>query len=137
MSIHDEKPEDNATTLRWKIDKEIDLYKFYLDIAVKATIFLMTVTGAIASYVLANTRTPILGLALIFPAVMNAGFSLLFYFSISESRRLFNLHAKASKDLEIPEFNMGPLPSVCQLFSLLCGVATVGLLGLGLYLAFG
>jgi len=91
----------------------------------------MTVTGAIASYVLANSRTPILGAALIFPAVMNAGFSMLFYFSISESRRLSDLHGKASKDLDVPEFNMCPLRSVCQLFSLLCGVATLGLLGLG------
>jgi hypothetical protein len=43
VSTHNEKHEDEATTLNWKIDKEIDLYKFYLDIAVKAAIFLLTV----------------------------------------------------------------------------------------------
>jgi hypothetical protein len=134
VSTPDGESEDRTATLRWRIDKEIGLYQFYLDIAVKAAIFLMAVTGAIASYVLANTDKPVLSLALAFPALMNAGFAVLFFYSVAESRRLFELHAEASRELAVPEFNLGPLRSVCQLLSLICGAATVGLLGLAVYL---
>ena len=133
MSTPDEQFEDRTITLRWRIDKEIALYQFYLDIAVKAAIFLMAVSGAIASYVLANTDKPVLSLALAFPALMNAGFAILFFYSTAESRRLFELHAEASRELAVPEFNLGPLRAVCLLFSLICSTATVGLLGLALY----
>jgi Ni/Fe-hydrogenase subunit HybB-like protein len=120
-------PED---TLRWKIDKDIELYSFYLDMSVKAAVFLMSVTGAIASYVLSNPRSQIAGIALVFPAIVNAGFAVLFFYSIGQSQRLFDLHMETCKELGIPEFNMGPLRAVCQLFSLMCGVATLGLLSL-------
>jgi hypothetical protein len=54
--------------------------------------------GAIASYVLSNARSHVSSIALTFPALMNAGFAVLFFYSIGEAKRL------------------------------MCGVATVGIL---------
>jgi hypothetical protein len=120
--------EDKDMTLRWKIDKDIELYRFYLDVSVKAAVFLMGVTGAIASYVLSNPGNQIVSIALAFPALMNAGFAVLFFYSSIEANRIANLHKEACAELGVSEFNMNPLRSVCQIFCLMCGVATVGLL---------
>lgn len=120
--------DENMTTLRWKIDKDIELYRFYLDMSVKAAVFLMGVTGAITSYVLSNPRNHIVSVALAFPALMNGGFAVLFFYSIGEAKRIANAHKEACKELGVSEFNMNPLRSVCQIFCLMCGVATVGLL---------
>ena len=124
---------DKETTLRWKVDKDLELYRFYLDISVKAAVFLMTVTGATASYVLSNERRDVSGVALIFPALMNTGFAVLFFYSIREAKRLFRLHKKACGELGVPEFNMKPLIAVCRIFCLMFGVTAVGLLLLMAY----
>lgn len=55
-------------TLRWKLDKDIQVYLFYLDVSVKTSVFLMAVTGGIASYVLSKPVGPPI-LALPFPAI--------------------------------------------------------------------
>jgi hypothetical protein len=119
---------DRETTLRWKIDKDIQLYSFYLDVAVKASVFLMAVTGGIASYVLSKPASPIISIALAFPAIVNAGFTVLFFYSITEADRIAQVHTEACKELGVPEFNMNPLDAVCKIFCLMCAVATVGLL---------
>jgi hypothetical protein len=124
---------DKETTLRWKIDKDLELYRFYLDMSVKAAVFLMTVTGATASYVLSNARSHVSGVALTFPALMNAGFAVLFFYSIREAKRLFCLHKEACRELGVPAFNMNPLRAVCEIFCLMCGAAAVGLLLLMAY----
>jgi len=122
-------PADNReTTLRWKIDKDIQLYSFYLDVSVKAAVFLMAVTGGIASYVLSKPSSPILSIALAFPAIVNAGFTVLFFYSITEAERIARVHIEACKELGVPEFNMNPLEAVCKIFCLMCAVVTVGLL---------
>jgi hypothetical protein len=118
---------EKRDTLRWKIDKDVDLYKFYLDVSVKASVFLMAVTGGIASYVLSNHGNPIISIALAFPAVVNGGFTIFFFNSITEAKRIARVHGEASKELGVQEFNMNPLRSVCQIFGLMCAVATLGL----------
>jgi hypothetical protein len=120
--------DDRETTLRWKIDRDIELYKFYLDVSVKGAIFLMAVSGAIASYVLSKPGGTIISIALAFPAIVNAGFTVLFFHSITEAKRIEQVHIEASKELGVPEVNMKPLRSVCKIFCVMCGAATVGLL---------
>jgi len=116
------------TTLRWKIEKDIELYKFYLDVSVKGAVFLMAVSGAIASYILSKPGGTIISIALAFPAMVNACFAVLFFYSITEAKRMEQVHIEASKELGVPEVNMKPLKSVCKIFCLMCAVATVGLL---------
>lgn len=120
--------ETDDATLRWKIDKDLELYRFYLDMSVKVAVLLMTVTGAIASYVLANSASRVSSIALLFPALMNAGFAVLFFYSIAQAQVLFDDQKKECQELGIAAFNMSPLKSVCQIFCLMCGVATVGLI---------
>jgi hypothetical protein len=128
VSVEDRETQDKDMTLRWKIDKDLELYQFYLDVSVKGAVFLMTVTGAIASYILSNPRSHIANIALTFPAVMNAGFAVLFFYSIGESNRMFELHKETCRELGIAAVNMKPLRSVCQLFALMFSVAAVGLI---------
>jgi|GEM_PF-2033252 len=119
---------ERETTLRWNIDKDLELYKFYLDVSVKAAVFLMAVTGAIASYVLSKPGNKIISVALGFPAIVNAGFTVLFFYSIPQVKRMAQIHIEASRELGVPEVNMNPLRSLCTIFGLMCAVATVGLL---------
>jgi hypothetical protein len=120
--------DDREATLRWKIDKDIELYQFYLDVSIKAAVFLMATTGAIASYVLSKSGVAIINFALAFPAVVNGGFTFLFFSSIKEAKRLAQVHIEASKELGVPEVNMNPLQAICLIFCVMCAAATVGLL---------
>jgi hypothetical protein len=125
-AMEDREKQDRVATLRWKIDKDLEVYQFYMDVSVKGAVFLMTLTGAIASYVLSNLRGHI-PIALAFPALMNAGFAVLFFYSIGESNRIFELHREECRELGIAEFNMKPLRSVCQLFALMFSVSALGI----------
>lgn len=126
--MRQENKEQENITLRWKIDKDIELYRFYLEVSVKAAAFLMGVTGAIASYVLSNPRYHVVWVALVFPALMNTGFAGLFLYSSKEAKRIAKLHKEACIELGVSDFNMNPLKSVCRIFGFMCGVATVSLL---------
>ena len=119
---------DPDVTLRWKLDKDIEVYLFYLDVSIKASVFLMAVAGGIASYVLSKPVGTQIPFALAFPALLNAGFAVLFFKSIAEARRIARVHTEVCKKVGVPEFNMDPLRAVCVLFFLMCSVAAVGLL---------
>jgi hypothetical protein len=121
-----ESPRD--AMLRWKLERDIEVYRFYLDVSVKASIFLMAVTGGISSYVLSKSDSPIISVALAFPAIINAGFAVFFFYSIREARRIAQVHTDVCRTLGVPEFNLKPLRSVCQIFCLMSAVATAGLL---------
>lgn len=120
--------DDRETILRWKIDKDIELYKFYLDVSVKGAVFLMAVSGAIASYVLSKPGGTIISFALSFPAIVNGMFAVLFFYSRIEAKRIEVVHIETSRELGVPEVNMKPLRSICMIFCLMCLVASVGLL---------
>ena len=114
-------------TLRWKIDKDLELYKFYLDMSVKAAVFLMTVSGAIVSYALTN-RDHIPRMVLLFPALMNGGFAVLFFYSVKRAQELFDGQVEECTKLGVSSFNMGPLKALCRIFWLVCAAATILLL---------
>jgi hypothetical protein len=120
--------DDKETILRWEIDRDIELYKFYLDVSVKGA-----VSGGIASYVLSKPSGTIISIALAFPAIVNAGFTILFFYSMDEARRMEHVHFEASKKLGVTEVNMKPLRSVCAIFCLMCAIASAGLFFLMAY----
>ena len=120
--------ENANATLRWEIDKDIDLYKFYLDLSVKVVAFLMATTGALTSYYFSQPASPLFALSLLFPALMNAGFAVLFGFSIERAREIQKDHVATSQKLGVEPFDMNPLRSICQLFCWMCSLATLGLL---------
>jgi len=130
MGARDRRPGGRSTSRiwRWKVDKDIELYRFYLDVSVKATVFLLTVTGATASYVLANRQDRVTALALLFPALINLCFAVLFFSSIPPSARLYREHRKTCDQLPVAAFDMRPLGAVCLIFAIVCSMAGVGLL---------
>ena len=61
-------------TLTKRYEFEIDLYKFYLDMSVKGSLFAFGLTGALISYVFANRQTDhLLVWSLLLPMILNAG----------------------------------------------------------------
>ena len=60
-------------------EKHIDLYKFYLDIAVKINAFHFAISGAIISFYFANKQSPDIQWALMLPALMS--FCLMVFFA--------------------------------------------------------
>ena len=124
-----------GTTSRWKVDKDIELYRFYLDVSVKAAVFLMTVTGVTTSYVLASRHDRITALALLFPALIDLSFAVLFFSSIPPATRLYREHQRTCAALGVADFDMRPLGAVCTIFGIVCGVAGLGLLLLTWHIA--
>src|SRR5262249_15157474 len=99
--------EPREVTLRWRIDKDLALYQFYLDISVKALVFLMAVSGAVASYALSpHPGNRMITISLLFPAILDGGFAVLFFYSAREATTLSDAHKKTCQQLKIAEYNM-------------------------------
>jgi hypothetical protein len=113
----------------WKeFDKSIDLYKFYLDMVLKASIFIFGITGAIVSYYFSNTNKPLIKLSLVLPLIMNAGFTYLCLKGSSFADILDKEHEKLSEELGTRLFfTLSPLHEVLRLFTVLYALASIGL----------
>jgi hypothetical protein len=69
------KPDD----LLWKqYCLHVDLYKFYLEIAIKVNVFYYAITGGILSFYFSNPKEQFAKYALVLPAIMSAAFGMLF-----------------------------------------------------------
>ena len=113
----------------WKeFDKNIDLYKFYLEIVLKTSIFIFGITGAIVSYYFSNTSKPLVKLGLVLPLIMNAGFT---YFCFKGARFAHILdrdHKILSQELGTRlVLTFSPLHEVLRLFTILYALVSVGL----------
>lgn len=116
--------------LIWReLDKDIDLYKFYLDVIIKSAIFVFGITGGIVSYYFANKSKPLIQYSLIFPMIINFGFFLICVFSIKFAETLKDEHYRVCEKagVLIP-YEMSPLSNLLRLFSVMYGLCTVGLL---------
>ena len=113
-----------------RYDKELDLYKFYLDIGVKGSLFAFGLTGALLSFFfLHRTDTPILVWSLVLPIVLNAGLFVLFRASIAASAAMIEDHKATSAKLDsVQPFNLNPLWAICRLFSYMYLVVVIGLI---------
>ncbi len=59
----------------WReLDKDVDLYKFYLDLLLKAGAFVLGITGALTSYYFAHEKDVLIVYSLLLPVVVNGGF---------------------------------------------------------------
>lgn len=117
-------------SLLTKYGKEIDLYKFYVDIGVKNALFAFGITGALLSYFFANqTGNVILVWALTLPIVMNTGLFILCCYSITASREMMLDHQNTCRKLNsLTAFDMRPLPALCQILAGMYGLVSIGLL---------
>jgi hypothetical protein len=71
----------------------VDLYKHYLDVALKFNAFYYFITGAILSYYFAeSSRNPMMRWSLLFPIFMSVAFALFFFYAAT-------LHSNARKEV--------------------------------------
>jgi hypothetical protein len=113
----------------WKeFDKDIDLYKFYLELVLKAGIFIFGITGALTSYCFSNSSKPLIKLSLILPLIMNAGFAYLCLKGASFADVLDKDHERLSDELGTRlSFALSPLHEVLRLFTILYALVSIGL----------
>jgi len=113
----------------WRgIDTDIELYKFYLELLLKAGGFITTVTGAIVSYYLANAERYLIRLALTLPFVLSFGFLVVCILSIRPARILNEDHARACQRIGADNpYDLSPLTKLLILFSVVFAIICVGL----------
>jgi hypothetical protein len=73
--------------LLWKqYQLNIELYRTYLDLALKLNLFYYAITGAIVSFYFAHPEDPLIKFSLVLPTVMSAAFSAFFTYGAILSR---------------------------------------------------
>ena len=82
----DDEPSERE--LLWReYNLHIELYKYYMDIALKTNSFFYLITGGIVSFCVANTDRPLVRLALILPVIMSVALAFGFFYSALLSTR--------------------------------------------------
>lgn len=85
---------DEAKEQAWKeLTADLELYRFYVELVLKAAAFVLFMTGVIISYALTNSSTPDVRIAIWLPVVVNAGMAIISFISIGFATSLRNLHA--------------------------------------------
>ncbi len=122
----------NRRSLIWQqLEKDLDLYKFYLELILKAAVFVFGITGALVSYFLTHKGKPLMVYSLLLPIVMNFGFFLLCILGIPLAETMRMEHSRICKEAEITlPYELGPLPGMLRIFSAIYGLTTGGLIGL-------
>ena len=112
-----------------KIEKDIDLYKFYLELILKSGIFVLGITGGLVSFYFANQGKDLIIYSLLMPTLMNLGFFVICFKSIRFANVMRKEHFKFCKKVGIEKgYNFRPLAEFLQLFSCIYGVTWVALL---------
>ena len=113
----------------WKeFDKNIDLYKFYLEIVLKTSIFIFGITGAIISYYFSNSSKPLVKFSLVLPLIMNIGFAYLCFKGANFADILDRDHEILSEELGTKlALTLSPLYEVLRLFTVLYVLVSIGL----------
>ena len=113
----------------WReLDKDVDLYKFYLDLLLKGAAFVLGITGALTSYYFSHEKEALTVYSLLLPVVVNGGFCLICIFSIQFALTLRRAHYEvcARAGVEAP-YEMSALPGLLILCSAVFAIVAVGL----------
>jgi hypothetical protein len=130
-ALEDKKYMDEKEQIWREIDKDIDLYKFYLELVIKSAIFVFGITGGITSYYFAHENKPLIQYSLILPVIMNTGFFLICVFSIKFSEALREDHYVVCEKVGVTApYEMSPLSNVLRIFSTMYGLCALGMLTL-------
>ena len=94
---------DKQVDLLWKqFELNVDLYKFYLDMAIKINVFYYAITGGILSYYFQHSTNGIAKYALLLPVLFSLGLGGMFVygsFLLNVVRReLFDIRDKLGLD---------------------------------------
>ena len=107
--------------LTWKsYEMDMDLYKFYLDMALKMAVFVFAITGGIVSYYVANAASqPWTRVSLALPLLMNVTFGLIYWRGIWRSQSLVEGNRNRANKLGIPTLDLESLPWLLKVLTLL------------------
>jgi hypothetical protein len=120
---------ENREILWNLLEKDIDLYKFYLQLIIKASVFIFGITGAIVSYYLAHRDTPYLQLSLIVPIIMCGAFSFICLKGKVFADVMCEEHYRISDELGIKTvYEFSPLPDSLIILFILFGVISIALI---------
>ncbi len=118
----------------WEIEKDLDLYKFYLDLLVKAATFVFAISGAMASYCLANAEKPSIRFGLLAPFLLNLGWAAICVLGWKPARKMASEHNELClKAGFATPYDLSPLPHLVLTFAVVYGLVAVGLMGLMLF----
>jgi|CZKS01.1.fsa_nt_gi hypothetical protein len=129
------RPEPSDDILWKQYALHVDLYKFYMDLALRFNIFYYAVTGAILSYYFARADVPWMKWTLGFPCLMSLAFATVFIFGATRIEvvrdELFSIRDKLGLETA-PEYKVLTLMlSVCAAMFVL---VTLGLCYMMLFL---
>ncbi len=116
----------------WRIfDRNVDLYKFYIDLILKSAIFVFGVTGALISYTVGNILDKsgiLVSVSLFIPLILNAGLCLILYKGTEPAEYLKNQHENLSERLNLEIiYEFETLTYFIKFFKILYGLITMGL----------
>ena len=127
--------EDKTDNWR-RLEKDVDLYKFYIGFLLKIAAFALGLTGAIVSYYLAHRIDHLMVYSLLLPLLVNVGLFILCSISIRLADELRQQHYLVCEELNIGFFyEMSPLSNLLRLFSIMYALIAIGialLFGIGL-----
>jgi len=106
-----------------------DLYKFYLDLAVKVNVFYYAITGGIVSFCFAQHQVAFAKWGLLLPVLMSVCLAIVFGWSapFAGTLRDENYKLAAKLGIEAPH-EFGPLVFMLWIFTALQTVSAVGLI---------
>ncbi len=104
------EPSKPSQDLLWnQYALHVDLYKFYLDLAIKLNVFYYAVTGAILSYYFQGASDGVARYALVLPIVMSFGLGGIFWYGSTllpvVRKEVFNIRDKLGLETA-PEFRV-------------------------------
>src|ERR1035441_4714690 len=110
------RPEPSDDILWKQYALHVDLYKFYMDLALRFNIFYYAVTGAILSYYFARADVPWMKWTLGFPCLMSLAFATVFIFGATRIEvvrdELFSIRDKLGLETAVAPFQLAAIAVV-------------------------
>jgi hypothetical protein len=117
MDTVEPQPEKSVvlTKLQWReYEVQIDLYKHYMDIVLKANAFFYFVAGSILSFYFLNYDKPFVRYALLLPVFISFVLGVIFFYGASRWQRVVRMIREGAESLELVK-----APDIQLLFILL------------------
>jgi len=112
----------------FRIEKDIELYQFYLGLLFKSATFIFTITGAMILYYLANRQNELIRYSLFLPLILNIGFLITCIISIKPAIKMEKLHKKDSRKINFgPSFKMNTLINSLIIFTISYSLVIIGI----------
>jgi hypothetical protein len=113
----------------WKdIETDLSLYKFYLELLLKAATVALALTGGVASYCLAHLELRPVKYALLLPFLVNVGFSVICAFGYRPAVQMEADHQNTCKHRGIASpYDFSPLTNLLILLAIVYAVIAGGI----------